>query len=73
MMVRPDAGLTRLNVASNRPNDRPRMAGLGRLAKDGVMHGRVPGSYRASDWPILCVPMRGCVLGVIPLRARLIG
>jgi hypothetical protein len=34
-----DAFLTRLNVASNRPNDRPRMAGLGRLAKDGVLHG----------------------------------
>lgn len=40
---------------------RSERAGLGRLAKDGVMQGRAPGSYRYSDWPILCVPMRRCV------------
>jgi hypothetical protein len=31
--VRPDAYSTRLNVALNRPNDRPLTAGLGRLAR----------------------------------------
>jgi hypothetical protein len=35
--VRQDEFSTRLNVASNRPNDRPWMAGLGRLATDGVV------------------------------------
>ena len=35
--VRSDASSTRYKISSNRSNDRTRMCGLGRLARDGVM------------------------------------
>jgi hypothetical protein len=37
--VRPDASLTRLNVASDRPNDGTWRCRLGWLARDGVIYG----------------------------------